>query len=68
MHLQNRQERVWIIFVEHFNNRKLNSYTGIQARIAPLVAYWLGAGEVPGSNPGKGENFSGKISNKIVRI
>ena len=40
----------------------------IQARIAQLVAYWLGTGEVPGSNPGKGENFSVKISNWIVRI
>ena len=35
----------------------------IQARIAQLVAYWLGTGEVPGSNPCKGENFSLKISN-----
>ena len=30
----------------------------IQARIAQLVAYLLGDGEVLGSNPGKGENFS----------
>ena len=30
--------------------------------IAQLVAYRLGTGEVPGSNPGKGENFSVKIS------
>ena len=29
--------------------------------IAQLVAYWLGTGEVPGSNPGLGENFSMKI-------
>ena len=35
----------------------------IQARIAQLVAYQLGTGEVPGSNPGNGENFSVKISN-----
>ena len=40
----------------------------IQARIAQLVAYWLGSGEVPGSNPGKAENFSVKISNWIVQI
>ena len=40
----------------------------IQARIAQLVAYRLGTGEVPGSNPSKGENFSVKISNWIVRI
>ena len=33
----------------------------IQARIAHLVAHRLGTGEVPGSNPGKGENFSMKI-------
>ena len=33
----------------------------IQARIAQLVAYRLGAGEAPGSNPGKGKNFSVKI-------
>ena len=35
----------------------------IQARIAQLVAYRLGTGEVPTSNPNKGENFSMKISN-----
>ena len=35
----------------------------IQARIAQLVAYRLGAREVLGSNPGKGEYFSMKISN-----
>ena len=33
----------------------------IQARMAQLVAYQLGTGEVPGSNPGNGENFSMKI-------
>ena len=40
----------------------------IQARIAQLVVYRLGTGEVPGSNPGKGENFSVIVSNWIVRI
>ena len=40
----------------------------IQARIAQLEAYWLGTKEVLGSNPGKGENFSVKISNWIVQI
>ena len=40
----------------------------LQARIAQLVAYQLGTREVLGSNPGKGENFSVKISNWIVRI
>ena len=42
---------------------KLSFYEAIQARIAQLVAYQLGTGEVPGSNPGKGENYSLKISN-----
>ena len=32
----------------------------MQVRTAQLVAYWLGTWEVPGSNPGKGENFSVK--------
>ena len=35
----------------------------IQPMIAQLVANPLGIGEFPGSNPGKGENFSMKISN-----
>ena len=35
----------------------------IQARIAQLVAHGLGIAEVPGLNPGKGENFSVTISN-----
>ena len=42
---------------------KLYFWIYIQPRIAQLVAYWLGTGEVPGSNPGKGKNFSVKISN-----
>ena len=33
-----------------------------QARRAQLVAYRLGTGEVPGSNPGMGDNFSIKIN------
>ena len=40
----------------------------IQARKAQLVAYQLGTRKVPGSNPGKGDNFSVKISNWIVWI
>ena len=40
----------------------------IQARIAQLVAYRLGNGEVPGSNPGKGKNFTVKISNWFMQI
>ena len=42
------------------------SFLFFQAWIAQLVAYRLGNGEVPGSNPGKGENFSVKISNWVV--
>ena len=34
----------------------------IQARIAQLVAYGLGTGEVLGSNPRNGKNFSMKIN------
>ena len=41
---------------------KLKKIKLIQARIAQLVAYWLGTREVPGSNPGKGESFSMKIN------
>ena len=49
--------------------RKIDKFfNNIQARKAQLVAYRLGTGEVPGSNPGTGENFSVKISNWIVRI
>ena len=43
-------------------NIELNLILIIQARIAQLVAYRLGTEDVPGSNPGKGENFSMKIS------
>ena len=42
------------------NNKSIKD---IQARIAQLVTYRLGTGEVPGSNPGKSKNFSVKISN-----
>ena len=45
-----------------------NYFRKIQDRIAELVAYRLGTGEVLGSNPGKGDNFSVKISNWIVPI
>ena len=48
--------------------KKVYVLIDIQARIAQLVAYQLGTGEVPGSNPGKGIKFSVKISNWIVRI
>ena len=45
---------------------KGNVMVFIQAMIAQLVAYRLGTREVLGSNPGKGQNFSVKISNWIV--
>ena len=41
----------------------LNYPKKIQTRIAQLVAYRLGSGEVLGSNPSNGKNFSMKISN-----
>ena len=50
------------------DNKKLRKSLSIQDRIAQLVAYRLSTGEVPGSNPGKGENFSKKISNSFIRI
>ena len=42
---------------------KINNFKQVQASIAQLVACRLGIGEVLGSNPGKGENFSMKICN-----
>ena len=57
----------WPLFCFNFNasfdRESNNTFFAIQARMAQLVAYRLGTGEVPGSNPGKGENFSMKISN-----
>ena len=40
----------------------------IQARIIQIVAYRLGTGEISSLNPGKGENFSVKISNWFIWI
>ena len=37
-------------------------FTTLIARIAQLVANWLDTGEVPGSNPSKGKNFSMTIN------
>ena len=57
------QKRFLSIFVKklcHF--QILEALKIIQARIAQLVAYWLGSGGVPGSNHGKGKNFSMNIS------
>ena len=48
--------------------RLISLFYKLRRLIAQLVAYRLGTGEVTGSNPGKGENFSEKISNWIVRI
>ena len=33
-----------------------------------MVAYGLGTGEVQGSNPGKGENFSVKIKTGVDAV
>ena len=38
-------------------------FTAIFQKQDQLVAYRLVTGEAPGSNPGKGENFSVKINN-----
>ena len=62
------QDMKWYFFGGGFNTLRLYFFTQIKARIAQLVAYRLGTREVPGSNPGKGEKFSVKISNWIVRI
>ena len=52
------------MYYEYVKKSKCNtSYLGYQARVAQLEAYRLGTREVPGSNPGKGENFAKKISN-----
>ena len=51
-----------VVDVESEKNR-IYIMNEIQARIAQMVAYWLGTRDVPGSNPGKGENFSMRISN-----
>ena len=48
--------------VKYINQHLSKTGKSIQARIAQLVAYRLGTGEVPGSNP------LVKISNWIVRI
>ena len=45
------------------NAKNLTLCLLIQARIAQLVAYQLGTGEVLGSNTGKSKNFSMKINN-----
>ena len=45
--------------------KQLNEFNVIQAKKAQLLSYQLGTKEVPGSNSGKGENFSMKISKFI---
>ena len=56
-------------FIEPLNNGTIHKVPfTIQARIAQLVAFWLSTGEVPDSNPGKGENFSMKIFNFIFHL
>ena len=54
--------------IKNYLTYSTNVMGDIQVRIVQLVAYRLGTGEVHGSNPGKGENFSVKISIWIVRI
>ena len=56
-----REESVKVPIFVGTLNRIENFENSIQAWIAQLVAYRLGTGEVPGSKPGKGENFSVKI-------
>ena len=46
---------VFLNFEVWMHASKINNL--IQARIAQLVAYQLGTGDVPGSNPGKGESL-----------
>ena len=63
-HLRSELQKIWYsniyiyIYIVHV----------IQAMVAQLLAYRLGTRKVPGSNPSKGENFSVKKSNWIVRI
>ena len=53
---------------DYFLRKKYFILNSFQVSIAQLVAYWLWTGEVPGSNPGKGENFSMEISNWFIVI
>ena len=67
-------KKIWSNLIQGEEENNLENYSvrlgwvRIQARIAQLSAYRLGTREFPGSNPCKGENFSVKISNWIVRI
>ena len=56
--------------VFYLQNIKANceSFVVIQGRIAQLVAYQLGTGEVPGLIPAKGDNFSVKILTALSRV
>ena len=65
---------IWYFWYKHhareffFNCKIFTFLLMIQARIAQLVAYRLGTRKVPGSNPGKGEKFSMKKSNRLNSI
>ena len=50
-------------FIYVCNMERVKLARKIQARIAKLVANQLRTEKIPGSNPGKGENFSMKINN-----
>ena len=53
-----------LFVVEEHQKKIYANPSNWSARIAQLVANPLGTREVPGSNPGTGENFSVKINNK----
>ena len=57
MSIDKREIEAYVAMKSNFFLFMLKNKRIIQARIARLVAYRLGTGEVPGSNPGKGENL-----------
>ena len=54
------------VYVMRKTNSNLTEPNPSQDSSIGCISAWHRGG--PGSNPGKGENFSGKISNWIVRI
>ena len=63
-YLTSNQKNISLTFVYFYlNNQSIIHMLYIQAWIAQLVADQLGTREVRGSKPGKGDNFSMKISN-----
>ena len=57
MSIDKREIEAYVAMKSNFFLIMLKNKRIIQARIARLVAYQLGTGEVPGSNPGKGKNL-----------